>query len=184
MKQNDTGLKRGIVQLAGHRAEWHAVFLTEAEKIKSCVGDIALQIEHVGSTSVPGLAAKPIIDIAIGVESSGDILPVAKRLTDAGYIDRGDQGKDGGYLVVKDAAPGVRILHIHIVEKKDIQWWHYLSFRDILRGNKKIRQEYARLKKDLAQKFPEDRYSYTSGKAEFIRHTLSGTQKSLNSDQD
>ena len=167
-----TGLKQGAVRLVKYKSEWKNVFQSEADRIRACLGDITLQIEHVGSTSVPGLMAKPIIDIAIAVESRKDLFLVVERLLNAGFIDGGDQGGDGGYLVERDSSPGVRILHIHIVEKTDIQWRNYIAFRDCLRWDKDIRNKYTHLKKVLAKRFPQDRKSYTDGKAEFIKSVL------------
>jgi GrpB-like predicted nucleotidyltransferase (UPF0157 family) len=169
----ETGLKQGSVRLINYKPEWKDIFQSEADRIRACVGDITLQIEHVGSTSVPGLIAKPIIDIAIAVESRKDMFLVVERLLNAGYIDGADQGRDGGYLVERDSSPGVRILYIHIVEKTDVQWRNYITFRDCLRSDKDIRNKYAHLKKILAKRFPQDRKSYTGGKAEFIKSILS-----------
>ena len=168
-----TGLKRGSVQVVRYRAEWKDIYLSEVDRIKACVGDMTIKIEHVGSTSVRGLVAKPIIDIAIAVESRKDMLLIVERLLNAGYIDGGDQGRAGGYLVERDSNLGVRILHIHIVKKTDVQWRNYIAFRDCLRRDKGVRNEYACLKKALAQRFPEDRKLYTDGKAEFIKSILS-----------
>ena len=170
--ENKIGLKRGVVKIVGHRTEWAILYNTESEKLKYCIGDIAVDIQQVGSTAVPGLISKPIIDIAIAVHSRESIAAVVKRLTDVGYIDRGDQGASGGYLMVKESEPNVRIFHIHIVEKADTQWRNYIIFRDCLRRDAETREEYARLKKTLAEKFPTDREAYTSGKEQFIRTVL------------
>jgi GrpB-like predicted nucleotidyltransferase (UPF0157 family) len=135
---SSTGLRRGLVEIVPYRSEWATMFLAEAERIKAYAGDIAVQIEHVGSTSVRSMVAKPIIDIAIAVESRHDLLLLVERLLNAGYIDGGDQGESGGYLVERDSKAGVRILHIHIVEKTDVQWRNYIAFRDCLRRDKGI----------------------------------------------
>jgi GrpB-like predicted nucleotidyltransferase (UPF0157 family) len=128
----------------------------------------AFDIQHVGSTTVPGL----IIDIAIAVNSREAIYAVVKRLPDIGYIDKGDQGANGGYLLVKESEPDVRTFHIHVVEKNDVQWQNYIIFRDCLRRDANVRKEYAKLKKNLALKYPKDRDSYTRGKEQFIRIVL------------
>jgi GrpB-like predicted nucleotidyltransferase (UPF0157 family) len=166
------GLKRGVVRIVRHRTEWSVLYCAEAEKIKSCLGDIAVDIQHVGSTAVPGLISKPIIDVAIAVNSHEAISAVVKRLPDIGYIDKGDQGASGGYLLVKESEPDVRIFHIHIVEINDVQWRNYINFRDCLCRDAKTREEYAKLKRTLAAKFQTDRESYTNGKEQFIRDVL------------
>jgi GrpB-like predicted nucleotidyltransferase (UPF0157 family) len=162
------GLQRGVVKIVRHRTEWAVLYRIEAEKLKNCIGDIAFDIQHVGSTTVPGL----IIDIAIAVNSREAISAVVKRLPDIGYIDKGDQGANGGYLLVKESEPDVRTFHIHVVEKNDVQWQNYIIFRDCLRRDANVRKEYAKLKKNLALKYPKDRDSYTRGKEQFIRIVL------------
>jgi GrpB-like predicted nucleotidyltransferase (UPF0157 family) len=162
------GLQRGVVKIVRHRTEWAVLYRIEAEKLKNCIGDIAFDIQHVGSTTVPGL----IIDIAIAVNSREAIYAVVKRLPDIGYIDKGDQGANGGYLLVKESEPDVRTFHIHVVEKNDVQWQNYIIFRDCLRRDANVRKEYAKLKKNLALKYPKDRDSYTRGKEQFIRIVL------------
>ena len=166
------GLQRGVVKIVRHRKEWAVLYSIEAEKLKNCIRGIAVDIQQVGSTAVPGLISKPIIDIAIAVNSREAISTVVKRLTDIGYIDGGDQGASGGYLLVKESEPDVRIFHIHIVEINDIQWRNYINFRDCLRRDANTRKEYAQLKRTLAAKFPTDRELYTSGKEQFIRKVL------------
>ena len=167
------GLKRKTVRLMEHKAEWSEFFGAEAATIHQHIGDIVADIQHVGSTSVLGLPAKPILDIAVGVSSSEVIEKVAERLSRIGYIDRGDGGRDGGYLLVKESEPDVRTIHVHIVELTDTQWRNYIGFRDILRQDVAIRQKYAELKQQLAEKFRDDRKSYTSAKSDFIRGILS-----------
>jgi GrpB-like predicted nucleotidyltransferase (UPF0157 family) len=170
--ESKIGLKRGVVKIVGHRTEWALFYDSEAEKLKNCLGGLAVDIQHVGSTAVPGLISKPIIDIAVAVTSRADITAIVKHLLAIGYIDRGDQGASGGYLMVKESEQNVRIFHIHIVEKADTQWRNYIIFRDCLRRDAETREEYARLKKTLAAKYPKDRESYTNGKEQFIRTVL------------
>ena len=170
--ESKIGLKHGIVKIVRHRTEWAILYNTESEKLKYCIGDIAVDIQQVGSTAVPGLISKPIIDIAIAVTSRSDIAAVVKRLLTIGYIDRSDQGASGGYLLVKESEPDVRTFHIHVVGKNDVQWRNYINFRDCLRRDANTRKEYAQLKRTLAAKFPTDRESYTGGKKQFIRNVL------------
>jgi GrpB-like predicted nucleotidyltransferase (UPF0157 family) len=170
--ESKIGLKRGVVKIVRHRTEWAELYDAEAGNLKNCLRELAVDIQHVGSTAVPGLISKPIIDIAIAVTSRSDIAAVVKCLLTIGYIDRADQGASGGYLLVKESEPDVRTFHIHVVEKSDVQWRNYIIFRDCLRRNVKTRAEYARLKKTLAVKYPKDRESYTGGKAQFIKDVL------------
>jgi len=168
------GLKRHTVRVVEHESEWGELFATEATTLHEHIGDIVADIQHVGSTAVPGLPAKPILDIAVAVPSSEVIPTVAERLSKIGYIDRGDAGRNGGYILVKESEPDIRTIHVHIVELTDNQWRNYIDFRDILRRDAVIRRRYAEAKQHLAEKYRHDRKSYTAGKNEFIRGVLSG----------
>ncbi len=170
------GLRRHTVALVAHDPAWAALFAAEARAIQSAAGDLVLQVEHVGSTAVPALPAKPILDLAIAVRDREALPELVRRLVAAGYLDRGDAGSDGGYLLVKEALPEVRTAHLHLVLSEDPQWQHYLQFRDTLRRDAEVRCRYARLKRDLAARFPDDRKRYTRGKHAFIREVLAGSR--------
>ena len=130
---------------------------------------MALDIQHIGSTSIPGLKAKPIIDIAIKVKSSDEIQICAKILNRADYINRGDTKGEGGYLLVKEKIPLVRTHHIHIVSSENPQWKNYLIFRELLKEKKDLREQYLQLKQVLQERFPFDRKRYTAAKSQFIQ---------------
>ena len=168
----EIGLRRHTVRLVEHEPGWATLFAIEAELIRRCTGDLAVGVEHVGSTAVPGLVAKPILDIAIAAASSDTVPLVVERLRNAGYLDRGSAGANGGHLLVKEAAPHIRTVHAHVVDASDPQWAEYLHFRDELRANAATRQAYDELKKTLADEFREDRAAYTAGKDAFIRRVL------------
>jgi GrpB-like predicted nucleotidyltransferase (UPF0157 family) len=172
------GLKRHTVQVVEHDPAWAMLFESEAQAIRQHGGSLVLDVQHVGSTAVSGLPAKPILDIAVAVRASDAIPELVKRLVAVGYLDRGDGGRDGGYLLVRDSEPEVRIVHLHIVEQSDAQWRHYVAFRDILRQDDKIRKEYGALKKQLAAIYPNDRKHYTDSKNEFIQRVLGNPTKS------
>lgn len=166
------GLKRGTVKIVPYQVEWEGLFEQERQLLARCIGNLVVDIQHVGSTAVPGLEAKPIIDIAIAVADPEMISRCTRPLAAIGYIDRGDSGKNGGYLFVKESAPGVRTYHLHLVTVEDSQWRTYLRFRDLLRGDETIRARYANLKARLKRLYPDDRGRYTSGKHDFIRSVL------------
>jgi GrpB-like predicted nucleotidyltransferase (UPF0157 family) len=163
------GLKRHTVRVVAHRAQWRGLFERELHALLECVGHLVVDIQHVGSTAVPGLDAKPIIDIALAVPSTGVIPRLGRALGDLGYIYRGDAGGVGGHLFVKESAPDVRTHHLHVVAVGDPQWREWLLFRDELRADETLRARYAALKKDLQERFAEDRRGYTEAKNEFIR---------------
>jgi GrpB-like predicted nucleotidyltransferase (UPF0157 family) len=166
------GLKRGTVQVVAYRPDWHDLFEQERCVLQQHVGHHVLDIQHVGSTAVPGLDAKPILDIAVAVVSASVVPHCVPPLCRLGYIDRGDGGGDGGHLLVKETAPEVRTHHLHIVTIDDPQWSNYLRFRDTLRADETLRAKYAALKKALQEEFPHDRKLYTAAKHEFIRGIL------------
>jgi GrpB-like predicted nucleotidyltransferase (UPF0157 family) len=153
--------------------EWAVLFEAEAQAIHRAAGGLSLKVEHVGSTAVPGLPAKPVVDIAVAIQTRDFIPDLTRQLTAIGYINRGDAGAaDGGYLLVKESEPEVRIVHLHIVEETDIRWQNYIEFRDILRANDTIRKQYADLKTQLGARFQDNRKSYTEGKSDFIGEVL------------
>jgi GrpB-like predicted nucleotidyltransferase (UPF0157 family) len=167
------GLKRNAVQVVDYDPGWAVLFEVEAQAISRAAGDLSLKVEHVGSTAVPGLPAKPIVDIAVAIQTRDSVPILAQHLTTIDYIDRGDAGAiDGGYLLVKESEPDVRVVHLHIVEESDIQWRRYIEFRDILRLNDTVRKQYADLKTQLGAQFRDDRKSYTEGKSNFIGEVL------------
>jgi len=166
------GLKRGTVQVVAYREEWSDLFEQERRVLHRHIGHLVLDIQHVGSTAVPGLVAKPILDIAVAVASLAVIPQCRPPLCALGYIDRGAAGQDGGYLFVKESVPDIRTHHLHLVVRDDRQWNNYLLFRDLLSTNEILRTRYARLKHALQQQFAQDRKGYTAAKQEFIRDLL------------
>ena len=168
------GLKRGTVRIADYAPRWPDLFEQEAERLLRRVAHLVVDVQHVGSTAVPGQCAKPIIDIALAIESKEVIPSLSRSLGELGYIDRGDAGDEGGYLLVLEPVPGVRTIHVHIVDATDVQWRDYIGFRDLLRRNGDIREEYGRLKRNLAREHEDDRRSYTAAKHGFIRGLLGG----------
>jgi len=169
------GLKRGIVQIVPYDPGWRDLFEQEQRALHQQIGHLVLDIQHVGSTAVPGLDAKPIIDIAVALPSVAVIPQCRQPLGDLGYLDRGDMGGDGGYLFVKESAPEVRTHHLHMVAIDDPQWHDYLLFRDRLRADETLRTSYVTLKRALQKQFANDRQGYTAAKHGFIRGILSGS---------
>ena len=166
------GLRLGIVGVVAHRSVWRDLFEQEKGFLEEHIGGLAADIQHIGSTAVPDLAAKPILDIAVAVASEDTIAQCVQVLCDSGYIDRGDQGGEGGHLVVKERAPDLRTHHLHIVTLADPQWGWYLRFRDALREDGALRRRYSELKRGLQKRHPQDRLAYTLAKHEFIRAVL------------
>lgn len=162
------GLESRTVRLVSYDGRWPALFLAESGRLADAVsaaGIPSLHFEHVGSTAVPGLAAKPILDLAAGRRSeiSAEIyIPVLEA---AGYIYRGNGGLPGREFFRRGEP---RSHHLHLVEYSGWHWQRYLGFRDALRADATLRDAYAALKRELAAQYPRDREAYIEGKTTFV----------------
>ena len=163
------GLHRGSVRLTPHTELWHQLFAEEEAKLRDAIGAYTLSIEHIGSTAVCGLSAKPIIDISVAVRQIADAESCVIPLEKIGYEYRGEQGIPGRHFFGK-CEP--RTHHLHLVEAGSDLWKNHLLFRDHLRQNPNVAAEYEKLKRRLAQEYKENREAYTEGKAAFIESVL------------
>lgn len=166
------GLDHGVVELVASDERWRAAFELLATDLEACLGNLTVAIEHVGSTAVPGLAAKPILDVAVGLRPGADVEEVTALLQQKGFEYRGDNGDQGGRLFVLNARPLHRVAHLHVVEHGDARWLSYLTFRNRLRQDISALATYEARKRDLARHFAADRPSYTAGKASVVEHIL------------
>ena len=163
------GLPKGIIKLEPHAEQWRQLFAEEAARLRETVGEYVTAIEHVGSTSIKGIAAKPIIDMAAAVENTADGERCIKPLESVGYEYRGEQGIAGRFYFVKGEP---RTHHLHMVLTGSDFWRSHLMFRDYLRENTAIAKEYEDLKLELARKYVNDRAAYQRGKTDFIKNVL------------
>ena len=166
------GLTYGEVRLVPSDPGWPSAFERLAAQLQATLGDTVVAVEHVGSTAVPGLIAKPILDIALGVAPGVDPVQVIGALQPLGYQFRGDKGDEGGMLLVKEDRPAHRVAHLHLVGYGDQQWRRWVAVRDRLRVDPAARAAYAQLKRRLAAQYPGDRSAYTAGKEAFIAQLL------------
>jgi GrpB-like predicted nucleotidyltransferase (UPF0157 family) len=167
------GLEQGKVILSEYDPKWPIEFEKEKKLITSAVGPVDILIEHVGSTAVAGLCAKPIIDILIGIPNFADGFSLVAPLEEIGYEFKGKNGIIGRHFFAKGL---LRTHHIHMVEKNSTFWKEHVLFRDFLRNNDIDKQKYALLKKNLAQAYKSDRDGYTNAKADFIRSIIQKAQ--------
>ncbi|WP_291583876.1 GrpB family protein [Clostridium sp. UBA6640] len=165
------GLKRGIVKLAPYTYEWKEEYNKEEKLLHSVIGKYVLDIQHVGSTSIEGLDAKPIIDIAVAVESLDKVECFKDLLEDMGYQYGGNAGVEGRLMFAK-GSEDLRTHYLHIETLNGPIWKNHIYFRDYLRLHKEYIHQYLELKRDLAEKFEDDRYSYTNEKDKFISMVL------------
>jgi GrpB-like predicted nucleotidyltransferase (UPF0157 family) len=167
------GLTYGQVRLVDGDPGWPQAFEQLAAELRSGLGELAVAVEHVGSTAVPGLVAKPILDLAVGLAPDADPDRVTSAIERLGYEFRGDKGETGGLLFVLEDRPAHRIAHLHVVPHGGEKWRQYLAFRDRLRIDPDARAAYAEVKRRLGEQFAGDRQAYTAGKAAFVAGLLS-----------
>src|SRR5437016_4067523 len=152
------GLTRGTVALRPHDEEWHRLFEIERHNILDAVSKFVLEIEHVGSTAICGISAKPILDVMAGIRTLDDGEKCVAGLKSLGYEYKGENGVPGRHFFGKGVP---RTHHLHMVEFEGDFWACHIAFRDYLRASKTSATEYDRLKRELAMRFPDDRGSYT-----------------------
>jgi GrpB-like predicted nucleotidyltransferase (UPF0157 family) len=165
------GLTRGEIRLVAHQPGWSAAFAHEKEQLARILKPPALMIEHVGSTAVPGLAAKPILDIALAVSSLEGTNPWPNLLSGLDYTFFGDREGWGEHFYAKGPDQS-RTIYLHVVPIENRRWCDYLVFRDSLRARTELRQEYETLKRRLLTQFGDNRPAYTDAKAALIRRVL------------
>jgi GrpB-like predicted nucleotidyltransferase (UPF0157 family) len=165
------GLNRKVVIIEGYNDKWPDIYKNEEKKLFSILKDMVASIEHVGSTSIPGLKSKPIIDIAIGLCNFDNISVVKRLLISNGYEYRANNGSSERYLFVKGLWVK-RTHHLHVEKYGESAWNDHIDFRDCLRNDSTIFKEYEALKVKLAEMYSKDRESYTAQKADYIQMTL------------
>ena len=170
MAKEPIGLGRHTVKLEPYNERWADLFEAERLRLKAVLGD-DVDVQHIGSTAVPGLKAKPILDIGVGIEDFDAAFAFVKPLEVLGYTFRGEHGIPRRHYFVK-GPDNNRTHHLHVLERTHSQWHDMIFFRDYLRTHPKIAAEYQRLKLELAQQFPHDREAYTDGKHTFVQNIL------------
>ena len=163
------GLEQTVNRLVDYNYLWPLAFSEEAARIKAALGDQALAVEHYGSTSVPNLRAKPIIDLQIGVADILHGLRFIEPMARLGYDYVWDHGIPEHHIFGKGEA---RTHMAHVVVHKGQQWLRYLHFRDRLRCEPDLRDAYEALKLHLVV-VAETRSAYTAGKTTFVESTCS-----------
>jgi GrpB-like predicted nucleotidyltransferase (UPF0157 family) len=163
------GLPDGIVRVCPYTAEWARLFQEERARIQAAIGDYIRDIQHIGSTSVPGLAAKPIIDIGVAIDDFDEAARCIEPLVGLGYRYLGENGIPRRHYFVQG---GPRTHQLHMNELHSYDWMQTIRFRDELRGHPETLQAYAELKQRLAQQFADNFPAYHAGKDAFIKHIL------------
>lgn len=155
------------VELVPHNPEWSQLAEEEAKRILERLSIPVIGVYHIGSTSIPGIKAKPILDFVIEVEDLDDIIRSTEMLGELGYISKGEYGIPGRQFFTKDT-DGERSHHLHVFQQGHTDIERHLVFRDFLRANPEAAHEYEIIKEKLAKRFPKESGSYTEAKSDFI----------------
>ncbi len=169
------GLPKGKVRLHPYTPAWAEHFKDEKRRIEACLGTLIVDVYHFGSTSVPGLDAKPIIDSAITVRSLDAVERCIPLLHELGYDCHGECVLQESIFFTR-GEPVTH--HAHIVEHDGMILKKWLYFRDRLRTSSELSQRYLDLKRELEKKYSDDRVSYGIGKNSFLKDVLSGLEDS------
>lgn len=172
------GLKRGSVALFDHEREWETEAARTIAVLQSILGEAAFDIQHVGSTAIPSIKAKPIIDIVVAADDLNKVLNLQSDLLKAGFYYRPNANSDEQLLFAKgsfyDGTGNLQTHFIHVVRTGSVDYENYVYFRDYLNDNPQVAKEYEKLKIMLAETVPADtgRAMYLKGKHAFITSVL------------
>ena len=156
------------MQLEPHDKQWDESANQTIKNLKTILGDDAVDIQHIGSTAIPAIKAKPIIDIAVGVTEFEKIMSYNEQLQKEGIFYRGSDVEDQILYVMGDMEKDIRTHHIHIVKWNGTEWKKYIHFRDYLNDNENMALQYQRVKEELESKYADNRGLYTKGKKDII----------------
>jgi GrpB-like predicted nucleotidyltransferase (UPF0157 family) len=161
------------VKLHAYDPSWPAAFTAERERLAALLPGFFIEIQHIGSTSVPGLAAKPIIDVLAAASSLTEARLLTERICQCGYTTSAEFNAPlNGRLWFMRWANGHRTHHLHVVVHGSGIWHEFLKFREALRSYPDLAARYGALKFDLAERHSADREAYTNAKTEFVRSVL------------
>lgn len=152
-----------------HDPEWAQCFVEEAALLGSLVGPNFVTAHHIGSTAIPSIVAKPIIDILVEVHTVSQLDGQAEVMEDHGYQVMGEYGLPGRRYYRKHSRDGARSHHVHAYQVGDPEIHRHLAFRDYLLAHPQIAAEYSVLKQRLALDHPNDKEAYVDGKDPLIR---------------
>ena len=159
------------VEVVPHNPQWRAAFEAEAKRIISVIGENVITIHHIGSTAIPNIYAKPIIDLLIEVRDINQVDAQSQAMQALGYEVKGEFGMLGRRYFRKDNQQGIRTHQIHTFETGSTQVERHLAFRDYLIAQPIAAQKYSELKRKLAKKHSDNMDGYIDGKDDFIKET-------------
>ncbi|BAY93243.1 MULTISPECIES: GrpB family protein [unclassified Tolypothrix] len=157
------------VEVVPHDATWSVKFEEEAKRIALALGDNVVAIHHIGSTSIPNIYAKPIIDLLVQVKDLAKLDQQCSAMIALGYEAMGEFGLPGRRFFRKDNEAGTRTHHVHIFVFDIFEVQRHLAFRDYMIAHPDDALKYSDLKRQLAKQFPQDIQGYVNGKDGFVK---------------
>ena len=158
-----------LIRVVPHDSRWMTSFDAEARRIIDGLGDVVIRLHHIGSTAIPGIKAKPVIDILMEVSDLTKLDGRTSQIEALGYEAKGEFGIPGRRYFRRDDAAGSRTHQVHAFLAGSDQVDRHLAFRDYMIAHPKIAQSYGDFKYRLAQQFPEDINAYMNGKDSFVK---------------
>ena len=172
------GLENNLVGLRDHNQLWAELYREEEKRIMVAVGHLIVDLQHIGSTAIPGIKAKPILDMMAGVAQLDKALLCKAHLEAIGYDYIADADIANDYVFGKGVA---RTHYLHVVEYGGAKWTNHLCFRDRLRNDPELARAYEKLKEVLSRKFTDSHAKYHDAKSKFISEVVAASHPS-NSD--
>lgn len=163
---------KGHMRLEEIDNSWAVIFAREADRIRSGLGSLVVQVEHVGSTAVPGILGKPILDIGMLVRGVDDFEAISPLLQDLGYRDRGQNGPDVLRRYFSLDKAGERVVQLHVWTTDAPAWDETMAFRDLLRCRADLRKAYGEEKLRAAKATGWMKNAYSLEKAAFVERVL------------
>ncbi|MBF0548435.1 MAG: GrpB family protein [Candidatus Riflebacteria bacterium] len=168
------------VEVAPHDKNWRNAFEIESKLVAEALGDNVVKTHHIGSTAIPGIFAKPVIDILIEVKNIAEVDKYNSAMESLGYEAMGEFGIPGRRYFRKDNNEGQRTHNIHSFLAGSEEIKRHLAFRDYMIAHSEDAQKYSELKRKLAKEFPTDINKYMDGKDSFIKEIDQKAAKWLN----
>ena len=166
-KRNISKIDKRRVGVASYNPNWKNMYKEESEKIKNILNDIIIDIHHIGSTAIPGIKAKPVIDILVEVKDIEEVDKYNHKMEELGYEAMGEYGIPKRRFFRK--GENNRTHHIHIFQTGNEEIERHINFKEYLIAHPDKAREYSKLKEELVNKYTYDVENYTNSKSDFIK---------------
>jgi GrpB-like predicted nucleotidyltransferase (UPF0157 family) len=157
------------VEVLPHDPRWRDAFEAEAKHVAAALGENVVAVHHVGSTAIPNIYAKPVIDLLVEVGDIAEVDGRSSAMESLGYEVMGEYGIPGRRYFRKDNQEGIRTHHVHAFESGSAEATRHLAFRDYMMAHPEDAQRYSELKRKLAEEHPQSMDAYMDGKDDFIK---------------